>query len=328
VQRRRVLPNVPTPRSALRNNILTDQRIDTALRAGHAIAPFRGVILSAVNGVGFRDRVRAALATQDEDAAASHYTSAALVCLPWAPEHWSADDATVHITVDRDDHHGQRPGLRLHWAKLDERDVMTVDGIRCTKPARTLVDLARDANAQRLLVVQLIDGALRFDRCTTEQLHAALDAAARLRNVRQARAWVALSRLGVDSPKETETRLILQGAGIDVEPNIRIEDEHDGLLLARGDLGDRNRLIWGEYDGYEPHIKRHVFRGDRQGDRWLDQRGWNVLRIVDTDLINPRKLIFDWRAAVRDAPARIAALDPRRSPEIRAARIALSFDRP
>jgi len=40
------------------------------------------------------------------------------------------------------------------------------------------------------------------------------------------------------------------------------------------------------------------------------------MRLVDEDLQRPEALRREWRQAIADAPARIAALDPRRSPEI------------
>ena len=192
-------------------------------------------------------------------------------------------------------------------------------GTKCTSPARTLVDLARRPDADRLLVVQLLDGALRREKCDRRDLAAALELAAGLRNVERARRWVALARDGVDSPPETELRLLLLDGGVDgLETDVRIHDD-DGVLLARGDLGSRRLLLWGEYDGYDVHKQRAIFRGDRIGDRWLERRGWHVLRFVDEDLRRPWRTLRDWQAAESAARARIAALDPRRSPEVAAA---------
>jgi hypothetical protein len=236
--------------------------LDNALRTRRAAAPYRGVLVRADLADDFMTRCRAALATQDEDAAISHFSGAPLLDLPWTPEAWCAPQLPIHVTVPRDDDHRHRQGLRRHEALLPDEDVVIVDGIRCTSPARTLVDLARDSrmSAHRLLVVQMIDGARRFERCSPAQLQRVLAGASGLRNIRRAREWVGLSRDGVDSPP-------------------------------------------------------------------LSRRGWHVIRIVDTDLADPRGFILDWKQAVADAPARIAALDPGRSPEVAAARRALRIDR-
>ena len=268
--------------------------------------------------------------TQDDDAAISHYSAATLLDHPWTPTAWSAETSDIHVTVARDDDHRHRPHLRRHEALLTESDVVLVNGIRCTTPARTVVDLARDRGMShhRLLAVQLIDGARRFQRCTRDDLNRVLFAAAGLRNVRRAREWVALGRDGVDSPQETRMRLLLWDAGFtDIEPDVRIYDDEGLTLLARGDLCDRSRLLWGEYDGYATHIKQPVFRSDRVGDRWLNGRGWDVVRVVDSDLADPRAFLRDWERKSSDAAGRIAALDPCRSPELAAAWHALGLGR-
>ena len=61
----------------------------------------------------------------------------------------------------------------------------------------------------------------------------------------------------------------------------------DGELLAEGDLGIKMLLIWGEYDGYDVHSQRRVFRGDRVRDRWVDRRGWKVMRFTDEAFVSP-----------------------------------------
>jgi hypothetical protein len=101
--------------------------------------------------------------------------------------------------------------------------------------------------------------------------------------------------------------------GLDV--NIKIHADN-GDLLARGDLGIKLLLIWGEYDGFTPHTERTTFRNDRPRHRWIGGRGWYVMRFVDVDLSRPAAVCREWRQAIADAPARIASLDPRRSPEV------------
>jgi len=53
-----------------------------------------------------------------------------------------------------------------------------------------------------------------------------------------------------------EMRLLLEDGGVrDLDVNIEITDD-DGLVLARGDLGRKALLIWGEYDGFASHSER------------------------------------------------------------------------
>jgi len=189
-----------------------------------------------------------------------------------------------------------------------------------------LVELAR-LDLPELLVVQIIDGAL-FDRRTTKmELLACLAPLAGERNVAIARRRVERAREKVRSPQETRLRLMLEDAGIFVDVAIELCD-WDGELLAEGDLGIQKLLIWGEYDGYESHKEQGVFRVDRIGDRALSRRGWHVMRFVDDDLRRREATVREWKQAIADAPARIAAMDARRSPEVAEARRLLGFDPP
>jgi hypothetical protein len=192
-------------------------------------------------------------------------------------------------------------------------------------PARTVVELARDFSLPQLLVVQIIDGALRDRRVTIGELYAALARMRGERGVARARELVGLARYPVDSPQETSMRLALWFDGIrELDVGIEIRDGI-GSVLARGDLGVEKLLIWAEYDGYEVHTQRAAFRGDRRGDRWLQRRGWQVMRFVDADLRQPARMCAEWRQAMADAPRRISALPAGLSPEADEARRALGL---
>lgn len=120
-------------------------------------------------------------------------------------------------------------------------------------------------------------------------------------------------------------RLALFYEGIrELDVGIEVCDGY-GVVLARGDLGSKRLLIWAEYDGYDVHIQRSTFRGDRKGDRWLQRRGWHVMRFVDADLRQPRAMCTEWRQAIADAPRRISALPAGLSPEADEARRGLGL---
>ena len=320
------MPLVPTPRRELLLAGSTKVVLDNELRTGRSIAPFRGVHVTAGSAAGFLARVRAAAATQAPSARVGMQTAAVLHRLRWLPDAWSADDAVVHFAVEPTETRANRSGITLHRRHQLREDVALVEGIACLPVARTLVELARDAELPPLLVVQIIDGALRDERTTKAELFACLARFPGLRGVARARGLVDRSREGVDSPQETRMRLMLEDGGVSgLEVNIKVHDV-DGLLLARGDLGIKRLLLWGEYDGFVPHTERGTFRSDRAGDRWLKRRGWHVMRFTDEDLRRPVSTCREWLAEIADAPARIKALDARRSPEIAVARKALGFD--
>ena len=252
-------------------------------------------------------------------------TAAVLHELRWLPRQWSAPEALIHLSVPPDDAHRHRRGLRLHRRTTPPGDVVVVQGVACWSVTRTLVELAR-LPLPELLVIQLIDGALFDLRTTKEELFACADRFVGERNIAVARRRISRSREKVRSPQETRLRLILEDAGIDVDVAIEIREPQTDRLLAEGDLGISRLLLWGEYDGYEEHSTKSQFGRDRIRDRWLDRRGWQTMRYSDRDLQQPESTAAEWRAAIADAPARIAGLDPRRSPEVAEARRLLGMD--
>jgi hypothetical protein len=286
--------------------------VDSALRHGRLVSPTRGVLLPAEHAHDVQQRAAAALHTQRSDAAVSHRSAAALHAWPWIPAEWLLDES-VDVTVARDDTtRSSRRGLRRRIAAVPHAEVVEMSGLRVTSPARTAVDIARTED--QTLAVQLMDWLLTNEPCVMDDLQAVVARMVGLPAVRAARAAIVLARPGVDSPRETVARLQVVRAGLPVPDTcLRIED--DGVLLARGDLGYWRRLIWIEYDGWLWHRTRGVFASDRARDRWLIRRGWECFRLTDRDLAAPRNWLGQLAAAIQDAPARIAAMSPTRSPE-------------
>jgi hypothetical protein len=60
--------------------------------------------------------------------------------------------------------------LRLHHARLHERDVETVEGVRVTTPLRTLIDVIAEDVIASELQVQAVDQALRRGLIMRRQL--------------------------------------------------------------------------------------------------------------------------------------------------------------
>ena len=320
------MPAIPTPRRELITAGAVPHRLDSELRSGRSVAIFRGVHVDAAFATGWLSRLQAAIATQGPDAVVAMQTSAVLQRCRWLPDSWSAPDAVVHFAVSPGVKRRDRAGIKLHRRTLTADDIVCVDGIACLTVTRTLIELGRDTGVPELLVVQIIDGALRDKRVTKAELIVCLDRLSGERGVVRARRLVERSRERVDSPPETTMRLMLEDGGVTgLEVGVEICEDPYGDVLARGDLCIQTLLIWGEYDGFDPHSKRPTFRSDRRGDRWLFRRGWHVMRFTDEDLRRPRDTCREWQQAIADAPARIRGLDPRRTPEIAAAWQALGF---
>lgn len=272
-------------------------------------------MLSAGPGVTAEHRLYAALLTQAPEGswppglAISHTTAAAYYgfeCLP--------SDPVIHQVVPRTwIPRYRRPGLLMHHCHTPAEHIVLRNGIPLTDPAWTVLTLARCLPRDCAIVIA--DAALRSGECTLDELHAALPKIARLRGCVQARQVVELARTGTDSCQETMTRIVLVDGGLPKpDVDIRLYDDY-GRLLARGDLGYRRLLIWMEYDGFDVHTRRSVFRRDRARQNWLQDRGWYVLRYTDESLTSRRRMIHEVSRALVAAPARITALAPGLSPE-------------
>lgn len=98
-------------------------------------------------------------------------------------------------------------------------------------------------------------------------------------------------RLGVESPKETETRLVIVRAGFP-EPEINwVLRTATGAFIARLDLAYPQLRIAVEYDGRQ-HATTEQFR--RDADRWaaIEAEGWILIRVLAHHLDDPGRLIL------------------------------------
>ena len=296
----------------------------TAIRQGEFTRDVRGIWLPAAAADDLYQRTASALATQRSDAAIARETAAVIHGFAWLPVAWADPTRKVGLTVARDDlTRSTRRGIDRRIADLPAEDVVLWRGLRVTSPARTAVDLAR-FEPSRLLAVQILDGVLRFGHCTREDMLAVTARMVRVPHVQRARERIGLAVEGVDSPPETTVRLVIVDAGLPIpDVNLRLFDR--GVLIAQGDLGYWKWLIWIEYDGEDVHGPLRMDGKDQLKDRFLVRRGWEPFRLTKRDLRAPARFLRELEAAIADAPARIAALNPARSPEIRAAQALLGL---
>ena len=307
-----------TTRAELRTLGRSESDIHGAFRRGDYQRAARGLWLPAAVADDLYQRCAAALATQREDAAISRETAAVIRCFAWLPEEWRHRGRDIDITAARDDlTRSARSGIDRRIADLPPQDVELWRGLRITTAARTAVDLARFEKS-RLFAIQLLDGVLRFEHCTREEMRAVLERMVRVPHVRRAGERLDLAREGVDSPQETKVRLQIIDTRLPV-PDVNLQIRENGILLAQGDLGYWRFLIWIEYDGVEVHTPLRMDGRDQQKDRFLARRGWETFRVTKADVRSPWGFHDQLAAAIAEAPARIAAMNPARSPEVREA---------
>ena len=97
------------------------------------------------------------------------------------------------------------------------------------------------------------------------------------------RAAMPLARERVESPKETETRLLIVRAGLP-EPSVQFDVHDDRFFVARVDLAYPALRIAIEYEGDGHRTSKDQWRRDIRRQRDLEDRGWIVIRLTELDL--------------------------------------------
>lgn len=243
--------------------------------------------------------LRAVEALQGEEWIVSHVSAARLLRfrLPLSVERLEG----LHLSSDT----GSRPrraGVVGHRAVLDPADVWRLGAVRLTGPSRTLLDLAsmrlrsgRPLLAERPLIAA-VDGVINEHRTgihagrkplrSRDDLVADADRFAGLRGGPRLRQALERCAVGVDSPMETYSRLILEDHGLTGwETDLRLSAP--GHRDVWPDLADRRHRLSLQFDGAVHDEQRQRMR-DVERERATEAAGWAELRVVSTDLETPR----------------------------------------
>jgi very-short-patch-repair endonuclease len=195
------------------------------------------------------------------------------------------------------------PGIAVHrCASLRPRDVVVLDGLRCTTPARTLVDLA--AVAPRLLPRALTEA---------ERLHLDVGGAVTLLALEPGRRGAgALARaLAAHDPRTAETRSALEVRFLGLVRAAGLPAPQVNVVVDAGRLRPEVDFLWPaervavEVDGREFHDIVATAEADRARDNALALTGHLVLRFTW------RRLEADRAGVVREVAAALRSRAPR-----------------
>lgn len=256
----------------------TEAAVDALLRQRRLLAVAPGVYSAPGAPAGALRQVWSAVLAAGPEAAVASQTAAALLGLDRV-----GSLTPVHLLV-RDTTPDSRPGVVTHrTVRLDPCDVTTVQGVRCTTGARTLIDLA--AVVDRIMLTALVDDAIGLGIVSRGHLHrraialrpgrrgvgvlvalTADDADARFRSWLERRAAHVLSAGDVPAPKWNEP----------------IRD--GGRLLGIADACWRTERLIAEFDGMRFHSGVDNRRADARRERDLVLGGWRVLRFTWLDV--------------------------------------------
>jgi len=192
-------------------------------------------------------------------------------------------------------------GITVHSETLVPGEVVEVDGMPVTSPARTAFDIGRRMTS-RLQAVQRLDALSNATDVKINEVEAVMVDHPGARGLLRLRRVLPLMDGGAESPQETRTRLVLIDAGLPKpRTQIRLFDDY-GDFVARIDMGYEDLRVGIEYDGPQHWADRE--QRDRDIDRYtaLLDLGWTIVR-VSSELLRYRQGTFVARvvAAMRAA---------------------------
>jgi very-short-patch-repair endonuclease len=255
---------------------MSDREVARAIEAGRLHRVFRGVYAIGQPNIGERGRHQAAALACGPGAVLSHRSAGALLNL--------LDRGPRVIDVIAPPSRGRSiDGIRFHHVRPPRRDeVGTVDGIPCTSPARTLVDLAGSvgdrtlrscferAAQRRVLDIPAIEASMDPGRRGNPSLRALTD---------EWRRAAPLAKKGrLKSPLEAKVLPLLVRRDLPApHPNAPVEIANGRIEVDF--LWPEHRFVV-EADSRDFHGTEVAFERDRWRDRELLRAGYGTLRVT------------------------------------------------
>lgn len=266
---------------------------DRRLRAADIAHPFRGVAsTAALDSV--RSRCAAYAQRMLDGQVFSHVTALQLHGAP-VPVGWR--DA-IHVSVAFPRTPPRTAGAIGH--SLRRIDPAAVHGVPVSSPAAAWCEAAAllpvdalIAAGDALVTGERREGIRRRALVAVLDLRRALAERPRIPGAERARRALPWIRSGVDSPAETELRLLLIRAGLP-EPST----DHPVLGL-HADLAYPTARVAIEYEGDVHRVDRARWMRDIRRRERMEDAGWRVVRVVADDLRIPQPLIGRLRILLR-----------------------------
>lgn len=284
---------VQLPQHLLRRSFAT-KAIDAAgiphgrRRGNDLIRVSRGILVPA--GVPLQGAAALAAYTETNTLAVlSHLSAARLWGMPLPLV--QSGDWRIHLATPPGSGAPRRVNIVGHRLALAQWEFCQLDGVRLTSPARTWLDLAASLTLKDLVaagdfLVCSHGPAFPVPResiCSLADLENTIAWHPGLRGLRNARAALALIRVGADSPPETFMRLALVDAGLpEPELNVVLEDE-SGWPVLWPDGAYRRYRISLQYDGGH-HNSPDQYRRDIRRRETTRALGWEEIRLAHDDV--------------------------------------------
>ena len=213
---------------------------------------------------------------------------------------WLQEDWRIHVAREREGSKPRRRNVVGHRLTFLPGEVVVVDGVRVTSPARTWLDLAAILTPDELVAVG--DSIVvahgpefpvpRAALATPAELQRMVAAHPGMRGVRTARAALPEIRVGADSPQETKMRLILCRAGLG-EPvlNHILRNAWDRACVWPDAAYPEQRIAL-QYDGAH-HADPLQLQRDSRRLAMTQALGWKEVRVFKEDLEGERPFLIE-----------------------------------
>ncbi|QCR19661.1 endonuclease domain-containing protein [Agrococcus sp. SGAir0287] len=264
--------------------------------------PVRGTRIAASLAIDHGVLVTALLELARTDQFLSHVTAAAIHGIPLPAR---LRGGRIHVSSPSGVNRMRRPEVVGHRVKAE---VVEVDGVPVECPLDTVIHLATMLSVPELVVA--IDWLLHPANRMSVSKAALVERLEHFRGARglgRLRAAIALARVGAESPRESELRLLLVRHGLP-EPHLNLDVRDDaGVFVARVDMAWPDLRIAVEYDGEQHRVDARQFARDIDRLADLERVGWIVVRVTKEHLRRP---MSDVLPRVREAFARRGVVIP------------------
>jgi hypothetical protein len=167
-------------------------------------------------------------------------------------------------------------GIVVRNERINADEIVVIDNMSVTNPARTALDLARhlprDAAVRHLDALARATGVKACDALLLAEHYP------RARGLRRSAVALKLMDPGAQSPKETWLRLVLVDAGLPPpRTQIRVTD---GVNEAFIDMGYDEPMVGLDYDGQHHSADRGQYVHDIGRAELIERQGWIDIRVV------------------------------------------------
>jgi hypothetical protein len=167
-------------------------------------------------------------------------------------------------------------GIIVRNERIDADEIVHVDNMLVTSPARTALDLAR--HLPRDVALRHLDALARATGVKACDALSLAERYPRARGLRRSGVALNLIDPGAQSPKETWLRLILVDAGLPA-PRTQIKVT-DGVNVAFIDMGWEEPMVGLDYDGQHHSADRGQYLHDIGRAELIERQGWIDIHVV------------------------------------------------